>query len=94
MTFCESTKNDSREQKTRNPDLIKSRRAQICRAAEKLFAQKSYHKTSVRDIAKESSISIGSLYHEDILQLLTSEFLAYPRDEVVKVLEGGEDVVR
>jgi len=53
----------------------------------------------VRDIAKKSGISIGSLYDyirnkEDILQLLTSEFLAYLRDEVVKVLEGDEDAVR
>jgi len=53
----------------------------------------------VRDIAKKSGISIGSLYDyiqnkEDILQLLTSEFLAYLKDEVVKVLEGEKDVVR
>lgn len=85
--------------KIKNAALIKTRRAQICRAAEILFAQKGYHKTSVRDIAKKSAISIGSLYDyirnkEDILHLLSSEFLAYLRNEVVKVLEGETDVVR
>lgn len=85
--------------KIKNPDLIKTRRAQVCRAAEDLFAQKGYHKTSVRDIAQKAGISIGSLYDyienkEDILRLLCSEFLSHLRNEVIKVLEGEEDVVR
>lgn len=85
--------------KIKNPDLIKTRRAQVCRAAEDLFAEKGYHKTSVRDIAKKAGISIGSLYDyienkEDILRLLCSEFLTQLRNEVIKVLEGEEDVIR
>jgi AcrR family transcriptional regulator len=85
--------------KIKNPDLIKTRRAQVCRAAEDLFAQKGYHKTSVRDIAQKAGMSIGSLYDyienkEDILRLLCSEFLRTLREEVIKVLEGNEDVVR
>jgi AcrR family transcriptional regulator len=85
--------------KIKNPDLIRTRRAQVCRAAEDLFAQKGYHKTSVRDIAEKAGISIGSLYDyiqnkEDILHLLCSEFLSHLRNEVIKVLEGEEDVVR
>jgi len=85
--------------KIKSPTLIKTRHAQILRAAEDLFAQKGYHKTSVRDIAKKSAISIGSLYDyirnkEDILHLLSNEFLVYLREEVVKVLEGEQDVVR
>lgn len=83
----------------KNPALIRARREQICRAAEDLFAQKGYHKTSVRDIAKKAGISIGSLYDyirnkEDILHLLSSEFLVYLKNEVVKVLECDRDVVR
>ncbi|MEJ2716671.1 MAG: TetR/AcrR family transcriptional regulator [Deltaproteobacteria bacterium] len=85
--------------KIKNPDLVKTRRAQVCRAAEDLFAQKGYHKTSVRDIAKKAGISIGSLYgyienKEDILRLLCSEFLSHLRSEVIKVLQGEKDVVR
>jgi AcrR family transcriptional regulator len=82
----------------KNPVLIRARHAQICRAAEDLFAEKGYHKTSVRDIARKAGMSIGSLYDyirnkEDILHLLTSEFLVYLRNEVVKVLDGDHDVV-
>jgi AcrR family transcriptional regulator len=53
----------------------------------------------VRDIAKKAGISIGSLYDyiqnkEDILRLLCSEFLTHLKDEVIKVLDGEEDVIR
>lgn len=86
-------------QKIKSPALIKTRQARICRAAEELFARKGYHKTSVRDIARKAGMSIGSLYDyirnkEDILHLLGSEFLTHLRNEVVKVLEGEQDVVR
>ena len=50
------------ESKIKSIELVKVKRAQILRAAEELFAEKGYHKTSIRDIAKKSGISIGSLY--------------------------------
>jgi AcrR family transcriptional regulator len=86
------------EPKIKNNELIKARRAQICRAAEELFAQKGYHKTSIRDIANKSGISIGSLYDyirnkEDILYLLAKEFYDNLRTEVIKVLEAQHNVV-
>lgn len=84
------------EPKIKNSELVKTRRAQICRAAEELFAKKGYHKTSIRDIANKSGISIGSIYDyirnkEDILYLLAQEFYDNLRNEVVKVLEEGHD---
>jgi AcrR family transcriptional regulator len=87
------------EAKIKSPELIKARQAQICRAAEELFARKGYHKTSMRDIAKKSGISIGSLYDyirnkEDILYLLAQDFYNQLRSEVVKVLDGEKDVVK
>ena len=85
------------EPKIKNSELVKERRAQICRAAEELFSEKGYHKTSIRDIANKSGLSIGSLYDyitnkEDILYLLASEFYSNLRSEVIKVVEGNHDV--
>lgn len=85
------------EPKIKNSELVKTKRALICRAAEELFSEKGYHKTSIRDIAHKSGISIGSLYDyirnkEDILYLLGSEFYSNLRTEVIKVLGGNHDI--
>jgi AcrR family transcriptional regulator len=59
----------------KNPELVKRRREQLIAAATKSFIEKGYHKTSVRDIARESGLSMGNLYDyistkEDILYLV------------------------
>jgi AcrR family transcriptional regulator len=85
--------------KIKSSELVRTKHAQICRAAEELFASKGYHKTSIRDIAKASGISIGSLYDyisnkEDILYLLAQEFFDILSSEVRKVREGNYDVLQ
>ncbi|RXJ02856.1 TetR/AcrR family transcriptional regulator [Anaerobacillus alkaliphilus] len=55
--------------------LIKKRREQMIKAAVTLFIQKGFHRTTTREIAKESGFSIGTLYEyigskEDILYLV------------------------
>ena len=87
------------EPKIKNNKLIEIKQARICRAAEELFAEKGYHRTSIRDIAKKSGISIGSLYDyiknkEDILYLLVNEFYLHLRTEVIKILDGKYDVIK
>lgn len=89
-------KEEITEPKIKSLELVKAKQAQICRAAEELFAEKGYHKTSIRDIAKKSGISIGSLYDymrnkEDILYLLANEFYSNLREEVIKVTSGDND---
>jgi AcrR family transcriptional regulator len=39
------------------------RRAEILRAAEKLFAEKGFHGMSMFDLAKSAEFSVGTLYH-------------------------------
>ena len=39
-------------------------RAQILRAALKLFSTRGYHGTSVRDIADAARVSTGNVYHQ------------------------------
>lgn len=59
----------------KNTDLIDKRRQQMINGAMTLFKEKGFHKTTTREIAKESGFSIGTLYEyirtkEDILFLV------------------------
>ena len=69
--------NDSREVIThiKNQELVKERRRQIVDAAVKLFIKYGYHKTTTRALARETGLSIGSLYEyvstkDDVLYLV------------------------
>ncbi len=68
---------DTREVATqiKNQELVKERRRQIVDAAVKLFIKHGYHKTTTRILAKETGMSIGSLYEyvstkDDVLYLV------------------------
>lgn len=59
----------------KDQQLIKKRREQMIKASVILFKQKGFHRTTTREIAKESGFSIGTLYEyigskEDILYLV------------------------
>jgi AcrR family transcriptional regulator len=59
----------------KNQELVIERRRQIVDGAVKLFIKKGYHKTTTRELAKETKMSIGSLYEyvsskEDVLYLV------------------------
>ena len=85
--------------KIKDKELIKVKQNDICVAAERLFAKKGYHNTSIREIAEQSKISIGSLYDyidnkEDILFMLSQRFHSEIVKEVVKVLNSGLGVIQ
>lgn len=68
---------DAREVATqiKNKKLVEERRRQIVDGAVKLFIKHGYHKTTTRILAKETGLSIGSLYEyvatkEDVLYLV------------------------
>ncbi|MFC5711547.1 TetR/AcrR family transcriptional regulator [Thalassorhabdus alkalitolerans] len=59
----------------KDQQLIKHRREQMIQGAITLFKEKGYHRTTTREIAKESGFSIGTLYEyigskEDVLYLV------------------------
>lgn len=59
----------------KNKKLVHERRRQIVDAAVKLFIENGYHKTTTRELAKKTGLSIGSLYEyistkDDILFLV------------------------
>lgn len=47
----------------KNRDLVEKRRNQIFHGARKLFAKKGYHLTGLRELSKETGISLGNLYN-------------------------------
>lgn len=56
-------------------ELIEKRRSQMIKGAITLFKEKGFHRTTTREIAKESGFSIGTLYEyirtkEDVLFLV------------------------
>lgn len=59
----------------KNKKLVEERRRQIVDGAVKLFIKHGYHKTTTRILAKETGLSIGSLYEyvstkDDVLYLV------------------------
>ncbi len=59
----------------KNSRLVEERHEQIFQAACKLIQKKGYHMTTLRDISKESGITLGNLYDyiatkEDILYIV------------------------
>jgi AcrR family transcriptional regulator len=64
----------------KNKDLVERRRKQLIAAATKVFIEKGYHQTSIRDLAKATSFSMGNLYDyirtkEDILYLVHQDMI-------------------
>jgi len=60
---------------TKNAPLVEDRHQQIVEGACKIFFEKGYHLTTIRDIAKACGMSIGQLYHyirskDDVLYLV------------------------
>jgi TetR/AcrR family transcriptional regulator, acrAB operon repressor len=72
-------------------------RAQIMRAALKLFSTRGYHGTSVRDIAHAARVSTGNVYHqfqdkESIFNALLEQYweaLARPDEAFIRALADG-----
>jgi len=70
-----STRRTDIQTQVKNPELVERRRRQIVDAAVPLFIQKGFHKTTTREIAAASGVSIGLLYEyvrtkEDVLFLV------------------------
>ena len=64
----------------KNIDLVERRRQELISAATKIFIEKGYHQTSIRDIAQATSFSMGTLYDyirtkEDILYLVHQDMI-------------------
>ncbi len=80
----------------KDPELIQRRHAQISDAALKLFSQKGYHRTTVREIAEACGLGIGTLYSyiktkEDILSIVYGRILETFRGCMRQATAGIQD---
>jgi len=69
-----------------------TKREDILKAAFRLFTEKGYEKTSVRQIVEEAKTSMGNLYFhfpnkQSILEYICSEFVDELREQIHKVHE-------
>src|SRR3972149_10413581 len=85
------------ETKVKDDALVKQRREEIIRAASKIFTQKGYHMTTIRNICRASGLGPGTLYNyikkkEDILYLIYNELtMMLSQCLVEKVQERKKD---
>ena len=84
--------------KVKNKDLVEKRREQIVLAAAKLFAQKGFHKTTLRGLTEEAGISYGNIYDyvsckEDIFFLLYQYMCDISDSAMSQAMENIEDPV-
>lgn len=80
----------------KNEELINLRRQELVNAAVKLFVEKGFHKTTVREIAKEFGMSMGALYDyirtkEDILFLVCGHIFKSVSDKLVASLKSEKE---
>jgi len=80
--------------KIKNESLVKKRRLQIFDAVVKLISKKGYHRTTLREISKESGIALGNLYDyistkEDILYIIQEKATQSVMQAISKDDEGS-----
>jgi len=68
----------------------------IMRTAARIFAEKSYHSTSMRDISRATSVSLSGLYHyckskEELLFLIQDHCFARVLERLEQRIKGIED---
>ncbi len=74
--------------KIKNVELVEQKHLQIVEAASRLFSEKGYNKTSLRDIAEESGINLSYIYKyiskkDDILYLFY-QYITRKIDNLIK----------
>src|SRR6476619_6951742 len=70
----------------------------ILRTSARIFADKSYHSTSMRDISRETNVSLAGLYHyckskDELLFLIQDNCFGRVLERLEQRLEGVEDPI-
>jgi AcrR family transcriptional regulator len=83
------------ETKVKDDVLVKQRREEIIRAASKLFTQKGYHMTTIRNICDASGLGPGTLYNyikkkEDILYLIYNKLTMMLTESLRETFKEGK----
>jgi AcrR family transcriptional regulator len=91
----QATRDDLVPSSAKDADLIDSKHQQIVNAACRLFFKKGYHRTTIREIALASGMSMGQLYHyisskDDVLFLTYKQMQMLWYEHLVK--SGVEEI--
>src|SRR6476469_695150 len=70
----------------------------ILRTSARIFAEKSYHSTSMRDIARATGVSLAGLYHyckskEELLFLIQDHCFAVVRERLEERIKDVDDPI-
>jgi AcrR family transcriptional regulator len=81
---------------TKDTELLRERRAALIRAAVRVFKEKGFHETTVRDIGRAAEMTQGSIYNyvgskDDILYLVCDQIVSEYQDETRKALANSPD---
>jgi AcrR family transcriptional regulator len=80
----------------KSASLIDRRRQQIIDGALRIFIAKGFHKATVREIAREAGLTMGSLYNyirskQDIIFIVYDYITGVLRDQMRQAIEGIDD---
>ncbi len=81
---------------TNDPSRYDQKLEHILRTSAHIFAEKSYHSTSMRDISRATGVSLAGLYHyckskEDLLFLIQDHCFGRVLERVEQRLKGIDD---
>ena len=81
---------------TKDADLVRDRREQLIRSAIKVFGEKGFHQTTVRDIGRAARLTQGTIYNyvrskEDILFLVCDRVVTEYQERVRRALSANGD---
>src|SRR5271167_4469875 len=79
---------------TKDEGLVRDRREQLIRAAIKVFGEKGFHQTTIRDIGRAAHLTQGTIYNyvrskEDILFLVCDRVVTEYQHSVRRALSGN-----
>jgi AcrR family transcriptional regulator len=81
---------------SKDPDLVRERRGLLVAAAVRVFKEKGFHETTVRDIGREADMTQGTIYNyvgskDDILYLVHDQIVSEYQEETRKALDNSAD---
>lgn len=81
---------------SKDADLVREKRGQLVAAAVRVFKEKGFHETSVRDIGREAGMTQGTIYNyvgskDDILYLVCDQIVSEYQEETRKALDNSAD---
>jgi AcrR family transcriptional regulator len=81
---------------SKDPELVRERRKLLVDAAVRVFKEKGFHDTTVRDIGRAADMTQGTIYNyveskDDILYLVCDQIVSEYQEQTRKALDNSSD---